>query len=149
MGKVCAFFGHRDAYTASDSLIESNVRQLIDRGVSSFWCGGYGKFDAKCAHVVHGLKRDYPEMELVFILPYLTGSRFYEPDFYDAVLFPEGLEAVPPRFAIARRNQWMVKNSDIIIAWVDHTWGGAYNTCRIAVKQGKEVINLAGMAIER
>ena len=148
MGKVCSFFGHRDAHAAADSLIESHVRQLIDQGVMSFWCGGYGKFDARCAHIVHGLKKDYPEIELIFVMPYLKGHSVINPKIYDGTLYPEGLESVPQRFAIVHRNRWMVKNSDTIIAWVDHTWGGAYTACLTAAKQGKEIINLTGMKIE-
>lgn len=148
MSKVCSFFGHRDVYTEADSLIEANVRKLIDQGTQSFWCGGYGKFDASCAKVVHALKKDYPKIELLYIMPYLNGHTIINPEIYDGTLYPEGLECVPKRFAITRRNQWMVKNSDVVIAWVDHTWGGAYTACRSAVRLGKEIINLTGIIID-
>lgn len=148
MGKVCSFFGHRDAVNCPEILIKDCVRELVIKGVHSFWCGGYGNFDACCARVVHGLKKEYPEIELIYILPYLSGHHINGIEMYDGTIYPEGLESVPPRFAIARRNQWMIKNSDVIVAWVDHTWGGAYTACLGAAKQGKKIINLTGMKIE-
>lgn len=36
-------------------------------------------------------------------------------DIYDAMIYLEGLENVPKRFAISRRNQWMAQNCDMSI----------------------------------
>ena len=57
--------------------------------------------------------------------------------------FPEGLEAVPPRWAISRRNEWMLKQSDYMVTYITHDWGGAARFAARAVRQGKQVINVA------
>ena len=63
-------------------------------------------------------------------------------DFSDTI-FPEGLEAVPPRFAISRRNEWMLKQSDFVVTYITHNWGGAAQYAEKAHRQGKRVLNLA------
>ena len=46
------------------------------------------------------------------------------------------------RYAISKRNQWMVDKSDLVIAHVDHDWGGAAKTLEYAIRKKKSYINL-------
>lgn len=58
------------------------------------------------------------------------------------------------KYAAARRSPWkgafqirnrqMVKRSDLVVFYVDHTGGGAYQTMRYAQKEKKNILNLAG-----
>ena len=36
----------------------------------------------------------------------------------------------------------MVDKCDCLIAYIDHQWGGAYNTYQYAVRKKKKIINL-------
>lgn len=45
------------------------------------------------------------------------------------------IEKTPPKFAIIKRNEWMIDKSDFLIAYVEHNWGGAYRTLEYAKKQ--------------
>ncbi|MCI8418964.1 MAG: hypothetical protein HFF79_00435 [Oscillospiraceae bacterium] len=47
---------------------------------------------------------------------------------------------VPPRFAILRRNQWMVEAADVLISGVLYDWGGAAKTLDHARKKRKVII---------
>ena len=58
-------------------------------------------------------------------------------------ILPEGIERVHPRYAIVWRNNWMIDKSDYVIAYVTHTFGGAYKAFERAKKKGKEVITIA------
>ena len=60
---------------------------------------------------------------------------------YDSIIYPP-LENVPYKFAISKRNQWMVQQSDFIIAYVSTHFGGAYKTLLYAHKQNKPYVNL-------
>ena len=53
---------------------------------------------------------------------------------------------IPPRFAILKRNEWMVEHADLVIAYVRHEWGGAYKMYRHAEKMQKEIFNLVNKA---
>ena len=57
-------------------------------------------------------------------------------------IYPEGIESVPKRFAISWRNKWMLTESEYVVAYVKHSWGGAAKYYEMAEKKGKNVINL-------
>lgn len=63
------------------------------------------------------------------------------------IIYPE-LDNVPLRFAISKRNKWMVEQADIVIAYITHTYGGAYATYRHAKKKNKEIYNISSCSIE-
>ena len=44
------------------------------------------------------------------------------------------------RFAISRRNEWMVRECDTIVAYVTHGWGGAAKTLEYARRKNKAVL---------
>ncbi len=52
---------------------------------------------------------------------------------------PQG--TAPRRFAIPRRNRWMVEAADVVVACVLHDWGGAAATLRYARQKGKQIIS--------
>lgn len=94
---------------------------LIEGGAATFYLGGYGAFDRLAAAAVKRQKATYPAIEAVLVLPYL--DRNMDASDYDRTTYPP-LEKVPPRFAIIKRNQWMVEEADVVISAVAHGWGG-------------------------
>ena len=58
-------------------------------------------------------------------------------------IIPEGIEQVYPRFAISWRNKWMIKQSDYVVVYITHSFGGATQFANFAAKKGKNVINIA------
>ncbi len=133
------FCGHRelDDRDAVEQWLYTICRELIDHGANEFYLGGYGGFDRLCAAVLRELKREHPHICLILVLPYLNSSM--PTDGYDETIYPP-LEAVPKRFAISRRNEWMVQECDIVIAYVTHGWGGAAKTLEYAQRKKKMVI---------
>ena len=73
----------------------------------------------------------------MLVLPYL--NRKVDASLYDSTMYPP-LEAVPRRFAIVKRNEYMVAQSDVIVACVLYSWGGAAATLRCAERQQKRII---------
>ena len=138
---IVAFCGHKDVYDSE--RVKEKLTQLVDRliaeGANTFYLGGYGSFDSLAAHVVKNLQQSYQSIKSVLILPYL--DRSYDETLYDESTYPP-LEDVPRRYAILRRNQWMVDQSDVLIAYVNHGWGGAAQTLEYAKKKKKRIINL-------
>ena len=65
-----------------------------------------------------------------------------EYDDYSDTMLPEGTETVHPRFAISWRNKWMIKQSDYVVTYITHSWGGAVQFAEMAERQKKTVINL-------
>lgn len=57
-------------------------------------------------------------------------------------IFPEGIEAVPRRFAISWRNKWMLQKAGYVIVYITHSWGDAAQFAAIAQRKKKVVIHL-------
>ena len=138
----CTFFGHRDCpETVKPKLREVLVDLITNHGVDMFYVGHQGQFDAYVHSVLKRLKQEYPQISYAVVLAYMPGQRTEYDDYSDTML-PEGIEAVHPRYAISWRNKWMLDQSDYVVTYLTHTWGGAYQHARKAIGQGKKVINL-------
>ena len=134
------FCGHKDVFDGDGAVrawLSKTVEGLIRRGATLFYLGGYGAFDRMAASVVREQKRSYPQIESVLVLPYLDSN--LDTSGYDGTTYPP-LETVPRRFAIVKRNEWMVRESDVLVAYVIYTWGGAVKTLEYAQRKKKEII---------
>ena len=68
-------------------------------------------------------------------------------DYSDHTILPDGIEDVPPRFAISYRNKWMLEKADYVITYVTHPTGGAALFKTAAQKLGKTVIECSTSAL--
>lgn len=87
--------------------------------------------------VVWELKKKYPHVKSILVLPYL--DRKLDESQCDWTVYP-GLEKVPRRYAITHRNHYMVNDADVVIAYVQHSWGGAAQTLDYAKQKKKRII---------
>lgn len=145
MSKICTFCGHSELLASAEieQKLNSEIERLIvTEGVSEFWTGGMGGFDRLAAAVVSGMKKRHSHVRLCLIKAYLN-SREDEFDklLYDETIYPP-IEHVHPKGAIIARNRWMVERSDYMIAYIDHSWGGAYKSYAYAKRRGLSIINL-------
>lgn len=134
------FCGHSDLYDKGEveQWLFKITGDLIQKGAKTFYLGGYGSFDNLAKSVLLKHKRGYPNLEIVLVVPYINHTMLT--DGYDGTLYPP-LERVPPRFAIVKRNEWMVQQADIVIAYVTHGYGGAATTLKYANRKKKIAIN--------
>ena len=139
---IVTFCGHSNIYgdNGLEKRLVAVVEQLIGEGANLFLLGGYGSFDSVAAGAVKEAKQQHPEIHSTLVLPYL--DRTFNEDLYDYSTYPP-LEEVPRRYAISRRNEWMVDQADVVIAYVDHGWGGAAKTIEYAKRKKKRIINIA------
>ena len=118
---ICTFFGHRDCPFQIESTLKREIINLIENfSVDTFYVGNNGNFDKIVYKTLLSLKHSY-KIKIYVIFAYLPTSRVIVQD----SIYPEGLEKVPPRFAIPWRNKWMVNNSDYVIAFLRHDFGRA------------------------
>ena len=144
---IVTFCGHSQIADkdAVRKRLTEEIQTLLQTGYRKFYLGGYGDFDILAAVVLNELKADWPDIERLLILPY--PDRKVDDSMYDGTLYPP-LENVPKRYAILHRNKWMVENSSVMVACVDHDWGGAAKTLEHAVKKGLQIINMGGVRYE-
>ncbi len=138
---VCTFFGHKDAPKEIEPTLRSTLIDLIEnKNVTVFYVGNNGNFDTMVRRQLEDLSQTYPITYSV-VLAYLPTEK----NKYDKLtntIYPEGLETVPKRFAIPWRNKWMIQQSDVVVTYVTHNFGGAAQFKEMAEKQNKTIINL-------
>ena len=134
---VVTFCGHREVYQQERIADELDriIEKLILDGATQFLLGGYGQFDMLAARAVARAKERHPDIESVLVIPYL--DRQYDMTLYDRTLYP-ALENVPRRFAILKRNEYMVDAADVVVAYVKYEWGGAAKALEYARHKGKQ-----------
>ena len=136
---ACTFFGHRECYGLDGKVLGETVERLIGQGVDTLYVGNEGQFDSVVYSCLKQLRSEYPHLRVCVVLAYLPTSNGEREDISDT-MYPE-IEGYP-KFAIERRNRWMVNHSDYCICYINHTWGGAYKFARLAKRLDKTVINI-------
>ncbi len=138
---ACCFFGHHDVPALIKDQLANEIEQLIKNGENIFYVGNHGDFDYMVINILRNMKKNYPHICYSVVLAYLEKT---EHQFLNSgeTLFPEGIEDVPKKFAILWRNDWMIKNSDTVLCYVTHNFGGAAKAKEKAIKQKKTIINL-------
>lgn len=138
---IVTFCGHSKVHQP-DSIsnwLDTIIPSLIEGGADTFYLGGYGDFDHLAASAVRRQKTAYTHIKSVLVLPYL--NREFNADIYDSTTYPP-LENVPLRFAIVKRNEWMVCASDVVVSGVTYDWGGAAKTLDFARRRKKIIIQI-------
>lgn len=144
---IVTFCGHRDIFfkNGEEKRLEEELRKVLEEFPNAvFYLGDYGRFDGLCNSALKKLQKEYPRLRRVFVTPYLDPeyAHFqYADEYYDEVLYPF-TDKVIKRFAISKRNRWIVNEADLVIAYVDHEWGGAAKTLEYAVRKKKRCVNL-------
>ena len=139
---ACTFFGHRDC----PDTIKPRLRQVLidlieNHNVDMFYVGNQGRFDAIVRSELRDLQRAYPQINYAVVLAYMPGKQTEYDDHSDTML-PEGIESIHPRYAISWRNNWMLKQSDYVVTYITHSWGGAARFAHKAKNEGKTSISL-------
>lgn len=150
---IISFFGH-SSFTKSYSD-EEKILNLLEEKVgdnpADIYLGGYGDFDEFAYQCAKKYKSRHPNVSLIFITPYITEKYQLQKlsvlkQKYDDIIYP-GLEGTPLKFAISRRNMWMVDQSDYIVCGIYHSWGGAYKAYCYAKRKKRYVYNITNAVV--
>ena len=139
---IITFCGHSD-FRGCEEYEEKIISILREKHADEVYLGGYGAFDLFAYKCSLKYKKEENALKFTLVTPYLDSKHkkgFFEGE-YDEIIYPS-LENVPPRFAISGRNEWMVENADVVVAFVEREFGGAYKTLKYAKKRKKEIINI-------
>ena len=146
---IVAFCGHRNYIetAADEEKVLALLSSCVGAGACELFLGEYGNFDSFAYRCAKKFKGERTDRRLVFVTPYLSteyrkNAVEYTKNRFDQVVYPP-LETVPPRYAIVRRNKWIVEQADVLIAYITHKHGGAYTMYQYAQKKEKVVFNIA------
>ena len=140
--KTCCFFGHREVMHNIRPKLTAIIEKLItEDGVTEFYLGNQGQFDSMVRSVLKELKVKYPHIRYTVVLAYMPDEHIKEV-YGEDTLYPDGLETVPRRFAISKRNDWMIQHSGYAVCYVHKITGGAAKFREKAEKKGLKVVDV-------
>lgn len=140
---TCSFFGHRYIDEAIAAPLKNALTNLIANNVDTFLVGHQGDFDRLVLRTLRQLKKEFPQIRYRVVLAYLPAAPAAccaYPE--EETVFPEGLETVPPRYAISWRNRWMIRQSDVVVTYITHSQDSAAQFAKLAKRMNKQVINI-------
>ena len=164
MDKSCCFTGYRPEkfpfelkigssdFIKLENKIYDAIFSAVRDGVECFYCGMAMGFDLLCGKAVADIKRNISDkkVKLIAVIPFKNQNEKFTPTFkklYDIVL-EEADEVVIlseeyHKGCFAKRNEYMVDRSGLVITYYDGQSGGTANTLRYAAIKGRKIINVA------
>ena len=143
---ICTFIGHKDCKSEiKDTLYDVIEKLIVDDGVKVFYVGVQGNFDKYVYQTLLELEKKYI-LKIVVVLAYLNNKRdiYYD---MEKTEFPLQLENVPLRFAISKRNEYMLKKSRYLVCYVNDSFSNSYKFVERAKKLNLKIINIGKLLI--
>ncbi len=135
----CTFFGHRDV--APQQIKEPLKQAILDlitvENIKSFYVGNSGRFDALVQCVLKEIHQIRKDIEYTIVLSYI-GEKALSGE-QQMTLLPEGLETAPRRFALVKRNEWMLAHSAWAVVYVRYSFSNCAKWAQRAIKKGIRV----------
>ena len=139
---IVTFIGHRDAPQKIRQQLYRVLTELIENcGADVFYVGDKGNFDAMVLSLLCELKLRYAYIDYQIVLSALPNPPVGD-SYSDNTIFPEEIAIAPPRFRIDRRNLWMLKQSEVVIIYMENSFGRTAKFRRKAVGWNKRIIDL-------
>jgi uncharacterized phage-like protein YoqJ len=136
--KSCAFTGHRKLEEDfSPKRLWDLIEACIKEGATDFYNGMAQGFDLLSAEAVLMLKRRYPQIRLIACIPCYNQEKNYSDT--DKARYVAVLQKADEKILLSEeyhkgcmfvRNQYMVDNADILIAYSKKEKGGAAYTVK-------------------
>lgn len=143
MNKVCAFLGNATIWNTREVMekIKLTAIDLIkNKGVDTFLVGTKGEFETLSHKMLEQIQCDYPDIKIMLVIAYAQDLERC-PYNFDDIYYPTKAELANKRWSISRRNEWIIEQTDYIIACNQYQ-GRAYDYCRRAMRKGKEIIEI-------
>ena len=132
------FIGNRETPFSIEKTLKEVVVDLLEKHtIECFYVGNHGNFDSIVKNVLENLISDGWQIRYVIVLAYIAESKNLK-----NTLYPQEVAKSIPKYRIAKRNSWMLKECDFVISYVKRS-GVSKELCKRAERKGKRVINLA------
>ena len=145
-----AFTGHRTYCGEANLDLRQTILRLYEEGFTRFMCGMAWGFDLAAGEAVAEAKKHCSEIELVAVVPYDGFGSLFRGD--DAEQYGQVMAAADEVVVVSeqggdaafrRRNDYLVDNASIVVAWFDGVpRGGTAYTVRRARHSRLPVVNL-------
>lgn len=152
--KVACFSGHRRLphdCTALKENLEKTLIKLIKQGVVFFGSGGAVGFDMLAGETVLRLKKDYPYIKLILVLPCppkqqtLKWNKAQKNRYYSILEQADKVRILSPKYTdscMIERNRHLVDNSAHLICYLRERHGGTFYTVGYAERHCLNILRL-------
>ena len=152
--QVCCFTGHRNLpeweKNSVRQKLEAVTREFAAAGIRTYCAGGAVGFDTLAEQVVLELKKEFPQIRLVLVLPCRQQAKYWpERDkavYQDILRRADELIYVSEEYTkgcMQKRNRRLVEMSTICVTNLSRPTGGTAYTAAYAAKRGLSIINIA------
>lgn len=131
------------------SMLKSEILNLIEKGYNTFRSGMALGIDLWAAEVVLEFKNDFPDINLCSVIPCMGQEKSWSYELkkrYNNILIQADdvlyMNQHYTKDCMRKRNEYLVKKSQLIFAVFDGKKGGTYQTISFAKKLNKEIIIL-------
>ena len=137
----CVFFGHHDAPMTIKKKVKDAVMLLLKEGCECFYVGNDGNFDVLVQSVLKEVENERKTLKYKIVLSRIgEKAKSYE---QEKTVLPEGQELCLPKFAISKRNDWMMKKASVLVVYLSNSCSRVAKYVDRAEKKGIKVINSA------
>ena len=152
--KTCCFTGHRSLSHEEKLKAAVRLRRIIEEQIKSgivfYGAGGALGFDTLAAQTVLDMKKEYPQLRLILVLPCEDQTRGWHSEdiavYEDIKRRSDKVVYVSRAYTsdcMQRRNRHLVDHSGTCICYLNRSTGGTAYTVDYARKKGLRIINLA------
>lgn len=152
--KTCCFTGHRnisaEEYNKISTITEKIVESFIKKGYRYFGAGGALGFDTISALVILKLKKYYPDIRLILVLPCFNQTQGWSKDnieLYEKIRKKADKVVYTSQNytsdCMHKRNRHLVDNSSLCICYLTENKGGTFYTVKYAREKGVAIVNVA------
>ena len=150
---TCCFTGHRQIpkveYPAVRARLTYAIRDLYEKGYRRFVAGGAIGFDTLAAEIVLALRRHYPDVSLILMLPCADQDARWSSE--DKAIYQKQKGEADEVILLAeryfdgcmqKRNRYMVDHASLLIAVHDGQSGGTRRTIEYAMRRGLDIVDI-------
>lgn len=152
--QTCCFTGHRSLSHEEKLKVAVHLREIIveqiKAGVVFYGAGGALGFDTLAAQTVLDMKKEYPQLRLILVLPCEDQTRGWRSEdiavYEDIKRRSDKVVYVSREYTqdcMHRRNRHLVDHSGTCICYLTKTSGGTAYTVDYARRRGLHVIKIA------
>lgn len=147
--RACAVTGHRVLYPEfNQKELENLFIKIIEKHFDTFLIGMAVGFDTVCFKTLQKLREKY-DIKLIACVPCrhqdLKFSLEQKQEYRKMLLAADETIILSEEYTpscMQKRNQFMVDNASVLIAYLRRNYGGTYKTCLYAKKVSVPIINV-------
>ena len=154
--KTCCFTGHRAIPDEDEKRIKAHLKTVLEELINSGYCyfgsGGALGFDTLAALTVLELKKTYPHIKLILVLPCKNQTKSWSKENSQVYEYIKSkcdryiyISKEYTKGCMHKRNRHLVDNSGFCVCYLTKDSGGTAYTVGYALKKGLQVINIADL----